>query len=376
MVLMSSLAILFVLMVVGIGIRTMLQNDYRVLANLRESTEAFYFSVAGMEWSKTEIARVTDFPPLPTNQTKNFSTGEFAVSFVSSNIAGPFAAKIVVRSVGARGTSQHVLQAQLTKSYDLSDAALGLRGNGYRVNLSGDSIFISGADHDPSNGNLVSAAKSRISVSTSDDALQGLVQQGLGDPPQPGIIDNSGGIQAIATSSYLPAAFVSQLANQLCSSPEATAHAIPGSGSLTIENQSWGAQVSPQLHCVEGLSASGDAVSLAGVRGAGIVVVKDADLILTGAVRWEGLILVTGNDVSLKATGTSSKDLLGAVIVNETGVPGANRAVFDVEGNLRVLFSRTALNRAAPLVPAASLSSAYASLPCVISQDYWRSVTP
>jgi len=376
MVLMSSLGILSVLMVVGIGVGVMLQNDYRILTNLRGGTEAFYFSVAGMEWSKTEIARVTAFPPLPTNQSKGFSSGEFAVSFISSTPAGAFAAKVVVRSVGTNRASQHVVQAQLTKSYDLSDAALGLRGNGSRVNLSGESIYISGADHDPANGNPMPGAKPRSSVSTSDVGLRALVDQALGDPPRLGVLDNSGGTQAATVSGYLPPNFVTQLAGQLCASPADTLHTIPSGGSLTIENQTWGNQSAPQLHCVEGLLTSGDAVNIAGITGAGILVVRDADLILNGALRWEGLVLVTGSDVSLKATGSNNKELLGAVVVNETGIPGENRALFDVDGNFRLLFSRKALSRAASLVPTVSLSSAYALLPFIISQDYWRVVTP
>lgn len=376
MVLMSSLAILFVLMVVGMGVGVMLQNDYRVLANLRRGTEAFYFSVAGVEWSKTEIARVTSFPPLPSNQTQSFSTGEFAVSFLSSTLAGPLSAKIVVRSVGTNGTSQSVLQAQLTKAYDLSDAALGLRGNGTRVNLSGDAVFISGADHDPSDGSLVSGAKSRSSVSASDDGLRTVVQQALGEPPRAGVLDGSSGIPAITTSSYLPTAFVPQLAGQLCASPTATVHTISSGGSLTVENQTWGTRAAPQLHCIEGLTAPGDAVNLAGVTGAGIVVVRDADLNLTGAFRWEGLVLVTGSNVSLKATGSNTKDLFGAAVVNEAGIPGENRALLDLDGHFRLLFSRKALSGAASLVPTVSLNSAYASLPFLIFQDYWRTSTP
>jgi hypothetical protein len=375
MVLMSSLAILFVMMVVGIGVGTMLQNDYRVLINLRGNTEAFYFSAAGLEWSKSEIARVTSFPPLPENQSKNFSTGEFAVSYASAALTGPFAARIVVRSVGTNQVSQHVLQARLTKAYDLSDAALALRGNGARASLNGNAIYISGADHDPSDGSLVHGAKARSSVSSSDDALRDLVQQALGDPPRAGILDNSAA-QALTTSSYLPGTFVTQLAGQLCASPAATVHAIPSGGSLAIENQSWGSQVAPQLHCVDGLAAPGDEVSLASVTGSGILVVRDAGLSLTGAFRWEGLVIVTGSDVGLKATGSSNKDLFGAVVVNESGIPDENRALFDVDGNFRILFSRKALSRVAPLVPTTSLSSAYAALPFVISQDYWRAVTP
>jgi hypothetical protein len=68
--------------------------------------------------------------------------------------------------------------------------------------------------------------------------------------------------------------------------------------------------------------------------------------------------------------------MLGAVMVNETGTPGSGTAIFDVQGNLRLLFSRQALTRAASLVPATSLNSLYPTLPAYVSQDYWRSVNP
>lgn len=375
MVLMSSLGILSVLMVVGIGVGVMLQNDYRVLTNLRGATEAFYFSVAGMEWSKAEIARVTEFPPRLTDQAKKFASGDFAVMFLSSTQDGPLAVKIVVRSIGTNRVSRHLLQARLTKSYDLSDAALGLRGNGSRVNLSGDSIFISGADHDAVNGKPMPGAKPRSSVSTADDGLRALVEQAIAEPPRPGVLDSSGGMQPVTTSDHLPAAFVSQLGSQLCTSAAAILHTIPSGSSLTIENQSWGTRSAPQLHCVDGSGAPGDAVNLPGVTGVGIVVVKDADLVLSGSFHWEGLIIVTGSDVSFRVTGSATKDLIGAIVVNEAGIPGADRKILDIEGDVRVLFSRQALSQASRLIPVEALSAAYGALPTVISQDYWRTDT-
>src|SRR5918999_87597 len=99
-VLISSLTILSVLLVIGMGVRMMMQNDYRVLANLRGGTEAFYISVAGLEWSKNEISRTETFPLAPINQTKNFAAGEFTVSFLSPTVVGPLATKLVVHSVG------------------------------------------------------------------------------------------------------------------------------------------------------------------------------------------------------------------------------------------------------------------------------------
>lgn len=377
MVLMSALTLLSVMMVAGIGAGVMLQNDFRVLSNLRGGTEAFYYSVSGLEWAKSEIARATSFPPAPSNQSKSFSAGQFTVSFLPSTLTGPLAARITVHSTGMRGGAQNALQAQLTKSYDLADAALVLRGNGADISLSpSDAIFISGADHNPTTGNPT-GAKSRSSVSTADDTMRALVMQALGTPPRQGVLHESADTAAAATSSYIPATLVTQLANDLCALATASVHTIPSGGGLAIENQTWGNLAAPQLHCIEGLSAPGDAATMAGnFTGAGILVVKNADLILSGTFRWEGLVLVTGSDVSFKTTGTATKELLGAALVNETGIPVTGRRILDIQGAVRMLFSRQGLNRASTLVPAVTANIAYGSLPSVLSQDYWRSVTP
>src|SRR5262245_34847855 len=152
MVLFSSLTILSVLLTVGIAIRTMLQSDYRAIGNLRGGTEAFYISVAGLESGKNEVAQSTTFPPAPTDRTANFASGVFSVSFITPSTISPLSARIVVRSVGTIGPSSHILQARLTKTYDLVDAALGLRGNASRVRFGNYPIFISGMDHDDLTG--------------------------------------------------------------------------------------------------------------------------------------------------------------------------------------------------------------------------------
>ena len=373
---MSSLTLLTVLVVACIGAGVMLQNEFRVLGNLRGGTEAFYYSVAGVELAKSEIARATTFPPSPSNQSQAFSAGQFTVSFLSSTMTGPLASRVTVHSTGMSRRAQNALQVQLTKSYDLADAALVLRGNGAGISLSSDAIFISGADHDSTTGNPT-GAKSRNSVSTADDATRELVMQALGTPPRQGVLDESADTAAAATSSYLPTALATQLANDLCALATASVHTIPSGGGLAIENQAWGSLAAPQLHCIEGLSGPGDAATIAGtVTGAGILVVRNADLILGGTFRWEGLVLVTGTDVSFKTTGSDTKELLGAALINETGIPATGRKILDIQGAVRMRFSRQALNRASTLVPATTANIAYASLPSVISQDYWRTVTP
>jgi hypothetical protein len=112
------------------------------------------------------------------------------------------------------------------------------------------------------------------------------------------------------------------------------------------------------------------------VTGAGILIIKDAELIVSGALRWEGLIIITGGEVTLKITGSGGKEILGALIINEAGIPGNDSRILDIQGNLRLLLSRQALSRAAGLIPSAVLNNTYAALPPLISQQYWRAVNP
>jgi len=99
-------------------------------------------------------------------------------------------------------------------------------------------------------------------------------------------------------------------------------------------------------------------------------------LILNGGFHWDGLVIVSGQEVGLKVLGSGSKEVMGATLINETGAPGSATAIFDIQGNLRLLFSRQALRRASVLIPSVALSQAYTALPSYILQDYWRTVTP
>jgi len=372
MVLASCLTILSVLLALGIGIRVMLQNDFRILANLRSSTHSFYYSVAGIEWSKNEIAEIDDFPPAPANQTKQFADGTFDVTFSAPAVIGPLTARLTVRSIGTAANAAHIIEAQLTKSYEFSDAALAIRGNPARALLSGGEILISGADHDQTNGIARSGAKPRLAISASSETVRELLFQSIEDPR---VLDSASLTPTVGQSDYLPATFVNQLAADVCSLPTASLHPIPTTGTLTVGDQIWGSQSSLEIHCVEGLSATGDSIDIAGnVSGAGILVVRNADLVLNGSFHWQGLVIVSGQEVGLRTMGSGTKEVLGAAVLNETGAPASTTAIIEVQGRLRLLFSREALKRAAELIPTPTLTSAYTNLPSLLSQNYWRNV--
>ncbi len=377
MVLYSSLLILSLLVAVGVGARVMLQSDFKLLANMRASMEAFYLADAGIEWSKDEIRKNFSHPPILPSRAQSFSSGNFSVSFLSPTAVTSLVARIVVRSTGAVGSSSQVVQAQVTKTYDLADGAVSLRGSANRVNFAGNPLLISGVDYDPATGQAVAGSKARPAISVPDEILQGLVEQGLSENQQSGNVGSGGGTSAIAESDFIPASAVVRFADGLCSSAQAVTTLVPSDGVLLLAGQTWGTRTSPQLRCVEGLAGPGDSVNLGGgVTGAGILVVRNADLIVSGSLQWEGLIVVTGSNVSFKVTGGESKEIYGSLMVNETGTPGTGTAILDIQGSVRVLFSRPALNRVASLIPSSTLNATYSSLPSMISQEYWRTVTP
>jgi hypothetical protein len=375
MVLFTSLTILSVLLAVGIGVRTMLQNDYKVLTNLRSATDVFYLAAAGIEWSKSEFGRTPALAPLPANRTLSFQSGTISVSFMSPASLGPLSASTVVRSVGALGTPSHMIQAQLTKTYDLADAALGLRGNAAAVNLAGATIVISGADYDPVTAGP-SAAKPRPAVSASSDALRDLFRQAVGSPPQVSL-DSASASPAVTTSGFFPGPSLSQLVDSLCASPTAIVAGIPSGANLVMENQNWGTPSTPALRCFDGLLTGGDSLTLAGNNaGAGILLVKNADLVLSGSFSWEGLIIVSGADVGLRASGLGEKDIVGAILISETGSAASGKAIVDLQDQFRLRFSRRALARAAGLISEVLRTQTFSVAPFVITQNYWRTVNP
>jgi len=192
-----------------------------------------------------------------------------------------------------------------------------------------------------------------------------------------GSFNSAAGDPPIAPSRHLASAALSQFADRICSAPGAIHLPFPVTGTLTLANQIWGTAMTPQLRCVDGISGVGDTLTLSGdSSGAGILIVRNADIILNGATRWEGLILVTGSDVSLKAIASSATTVFGSILINETGSPSHGALALDIQGSLRGSYSRLALNRAAGLIPTSEFAALYASLPASVKQDFWRSVSP
>jgi hypothetical protein len=378
LILYSSLLLLSVLMVLGAQAVFSTQTNLKVSANLRGESRAFYLAESGIEWSKRELSRSSVHPPGSLTSNQALSTGSFAVATLSSTAVSALASKTVVRSTGRFNVSTQIIQAQLTKAFQLADAALALRGNVIQTNFSGSTFTISGLDHDPTSGQRIDNARSYPAMSVSQAELKSQIESNLSQSQQANIAGTDRSGAKIGISEVLPVQTISQLSASLCTAAGTVVIPTPAAGSLLIANQNWGTRAAPQIRCIEGVAATGDAVVFGGnVSGAGILVVRDADLVLNGPFRWEGLIIVTGNIIRFKVEGNDDKQITGALLINETGPSSyTTPPAVEIQGTVTMLFSRAALSNAAVSLGAQSLAGIYTSLPYEIVQNYWRVVNP
>jgi hypothetical protein len=210
----------------------------------------------------------------------------------------------------------------------------------------------------------------------SSDTLRVLFQQAVGIPPRIDL-DGASANPTVSTSGFFPGSSVSQSADDLCISAPAVVVGVPESGSLTFENQTWGTPNAPVLRCFDGLSTGGDSVTLTGnTSGTGILLIKNSDLVLRGNFYWEGWIVITGANVTLRSSGSGAREIIGGVLINETSSPPSGKNIIDIQDNFRLRFSRRALGRAAGLIPNSLLAQTFPVAPFVITQNYWRTVNP
>jgi len=377
MVLYVSLLILAILMLAGLGAVLSVQNDLKITANLRSATDVFYLSEAGIEWGKAQVSASVANPVAPVGESRSFSNGNFSVSFVSPTRVNALVSSVIIRSTGIARGSSLVIQAKVTKSYDLSDAAVALRGNGRNMSFSGSSFFISGKEHDPTSGNVLSDAEAHPAISVSSPELRDRIEESLTDLQRTNLTGLDPKLSPVLQSDMLSESSLTRLASDLCAARHAVVIAMPTDATLSFSGQLWGTRSSPQLRCINGLAGSGDSVTVGGdFSGAGILVVRNAELIANGSFHWEGLVIVTGENVGFKVSGEEPKVLYGSLVINENQLLMGGPKMLDVQGAIRIVYSRAALGSASSLVPTAALDRVYGSLPSTIAQNYWRTVTP
>jgi Tfp pilus assembly protein PilX len=374
--LVTGLVMLVLLTAIGTYAINMTQIDEALSANLRASKQAFYLADAGIEWGRQQVVSSMALPPQPVNATQTLNGGSYSVTYPSVFPAGPaMQYTVTVRSVGTLGTASKTLEAVVTKTFSLSDAAIAMRGNEAHSEFTGNSFLVDGRDYDHVTGALTGAA-AELGISVPSPSLESVVEGELSSQTR-GNVKGLGGtttIPSVGVSSSLPSSAVTAIANTLCSSADTY---IPINGEYSDSNsKTFGTVASPKITCFDGKGTPGSmGVEFKGkVEGAGILIVKHADLVTKGAFSYDGLIIVTGNKVGFGMMGGGKQDVYGSLLINETSTDGSSYKELILTGNAAVMRSQSALALARQLINPAALSGVIPSLPALTRRVSWVEV--
>jgi hypothetical protein len=287
---------------------------------------------------------------------------------------------VAIQSVGDAGSASKTLRSLLTRTYDLTDAAITIRGNEADSSFTGNSFTIDGRDYDQVT-ETITGGVTQYGITVPTATRQADVDSALASNQKNNIIGTTvtGLTASIGVSTSLPSGSIASLADALCNAAPA-ANKPPNISTNDSysppANAVWGTRASPQTHCVTGVGTAGTmSMDVNGnFSGVGVLIVRDADLVINGAFHFEGLIIVTGAKVGFGLLGGGNKDVYGSVIINETDHDGPSYREDVLQVAAHVRYSRSALNVARNLIPDAALASIISTLPSSVLQLSWQEV--
>ena len=277
---------------------------------------------------------------------------------------------VILTALGTYNGATRQLQ-QVVSHPDLTlPGGLNLPGLGTNTSFSGNAFTISGNDTnlDDSAGAGIPGlcAPTVWGVGTANASIESDVQASLSNAqkdnvtgkaqnPGPGIGDNT-----ITPDPTLTPAQIQKFVDALRPYADISLQAS-GMGQLSYQNvgatcaanlndpNCWGTASNPKIVYVKGTVDPAQAfyaMSISGTStGAGILILEDGDLNVTGDFRWEGLIIVTGQYVGLRYGGGGNQTMYGGMIVNETASVNSEVEV-DAMGNAKILYSCQAIENA------------------------------
>jgi hypothetical protein len=110
----------------------------------------------------------------------------------------------------------------------------------------------------------------------------------------------------------------------------------------------WGTTNRPKIVYVGGAPSLGSPRPTLGVSGessgAGILVVENASVEIDGNFRWNGLIVVAGQDAALRYRGSGTQAVYGGLIVDEPSSAGTTRLSGNARDKTFILYSKESLD--------------------------------
>jgi len=383
-VLIIVLLVITVLSLLGVTFLTLSLTESSISFNENRLGQAFYLADAGIAEAQRLLRADADGnwndlladPPIPRScpssvvaALSNPAAGDGCTFTIENDpqdprctpIAQPDCATndtnstVLVRSTGRYQTAAKQVEAAITRlTLPIPPGGVTSVGVSTNVSFAGNSFEIDGNNWiPPSDDGGTPASKNNsactgtcpkfgIAVPTAVQQLQ--VKQNLnqqqqdnitGAAPNPPWTPPSATPSIGVDSTALTQAQLEALVDRLLPLAEALP---PGTA---ISGGTLGTQASPRLLAVDatGYSGSDPALTLSATKGAGILIVKNGSLRITGNSTWVGVIIVIGSNVSIdmRGGGGGEKSIYGSLLLAENLAVQAPDV--EGEGNVKIRFS-------------------------------------
>jgi Tfp pilus assembly protein PilX len=353
--LVTGLVIMVLLTAIGTYAIHMTEIDQTLAGNLKTSKQAFYLADAGFQWGKAHVRNSPTTPPetVGSSFTQTLGTGTMTITFPAQNSLTAGQYTVAIRATGSIGNATRTIDGLVTKTYVPGDAPIALRGAEANSGFTGNAFQIDGHDYsyNPDTSSWQTTGTVNYGVSVPNTSLQTQVVNALSSEQQNNIV-GQGGTPSVGISTSFPSDAITNLANALCdATPLGSQMTIDLSQTLSFSGTTtWGNRTAPQIHCITGSGTPSQPAILdigGNFSGNGILVVRNAQLVATGAFHYEGLIINSGSDVGVILRGGGNKEIYGSVMINELNHD--TQLEVEAQGAITLRYSRSALDIASRL---------------------------
>jgi Tfp pilus assembly protein PilX len=283
--------------------------------------------------------------------------------------------KLILTSTGTLGNTTRTITAVISKAmFPPVNGALSFPGLQSDVNFSGSAFMIDGRDtlmsDSPGNASGTANAVYGITVNPAVPANELLIETALANnqqnvvrgrdetsssnPPATTTGANTVETDGTQTSQMISdfVAAVKEYADISITSTPSTPYAIENVGDTCATNVNdshcWGTASKPKIVYIKGdlpnLATQMTTLAVSGTSlGTGILIVENGNVDISGNFRWNGPIIVTGNNVGIRYQGGGYQSVYGTAIVNEVNASEAPQLEGEVTGNANLLYSSEAL---------------------------------
>jgi hypothetical protein len=365
-VLIIGLLFTSILSIVGVSLLTISGTDISIAFNETNHSQAFYLAEAGVAEATRILRDSNDWDnqltaPQPFPCPGLVPVGDGGCVFTVENDAADAGGAtndtndlVVVKATGTFRNAVKEVDVALTRLL-LPVPPGGITSIGLSTNVSfaGNAFTIDGNNWIPpsddgavpeiqNNAACTSTVAPKFGIAVPDAVQQLGVKNDLTSQQQDNVTGAApnpawappGSVPSIGVDTTITQAELAVLTDYLI--PLADISYTPGT---QISSGTLGTQASPKIVVVDGTGYSGSdpALTLNATKGAGILIVKNGSLRMSGNSQWVGIVIVIGNNVEIDLRGGGDKSIYGSVLLAENLQVATNQA--EGQGNVKVRFS-------------------------------------